>query len=81
MSERPYQFSLRTLLIATSILAMITAMLANFPNFMIAIAMLALWLLDIGSWASWYFAPLTDLRSLKTTEELRRSKMSETIEL
>jgi hypothetical protein len=77
MSKRRFQFSLRTLFIATSILAVLTAMLANFPSFMIAIALVAFWLLDITWWFSWYFSPLKDFRPLTTTEELRRRKLSE----
>jgi hypothetical protein len=77
MSKRRFQFSLRTLLIATTILAVLTAMVANYPNVMIAIGLFALWLLDIELWLSWWFSPLKDLRPLTTTDELRRRQIAE----
>ena len=71
MTKRRFQFSLRTLLIATTVLAVATAMLANHMDFMIAIAMFALWLLDIGSWLSWFGTErFSDLQGRKTTEQV-----------
>jgi hypothetical protein len=70
-----WQFSLRTLLVVTTILAVLTAMLANYLNFMIALIMFALWVLDVGSWLSWWFSPLRDFRPQKTFSEMPRESV------
>jgi hypothetical protein len=81
MLTKPPRFSLRTLLIATTILAVLTAVLANFPNVIIALAMLVLWLLDVGCLVDFYFGPFKeDLEGPKTTEQVRRERRAQGLE-
>jgi hypothetical protein len=65
------------LLIVTTVLAVLTVMLANYLSFMIAMAMFALWVLDVGSWLTWWFSPLRDFRPQKTSKEMPRETMPE----
>jgi hypothetical protein len=39
--------------------------------------MLALWLLNVGSWLSRYFSPLRDFRPLTTSKEVPSHKLSD----
>jgi hypothetical protein len=76
MTTKLPRFSLRTLLIATTVLAVLTAVVANFPNIFIALAMLVLWLLDIGCFVDFYIA-FKDLEGPKTTEQVRREQRAQ----
>jgi hypothetical protein len=76
-TKRRWQFSLRTLLVATTGLAVLTAMVANFPSVMIAVTVVVLWFLDISLFLNWYFSPLEDLRPLKPCKKTRRRELSE----
>jgi hypothetical protein len=76
VSKRRFQFSLRSLLIVTTVLAVLIAMVANHWKVLIGIAMALMWLLDFAGWLYEFVAPFKDLRGSKTTGQVRRERMS-----
>jgi uncharacterized membrane protein len=78
MNNRRFQFSLRTLLIATTIFAVLTAVEASFPRVIMGLAM---WLMGIGFFITCYFAPFKeDLEGPKTTEQVRHERRAQNLE-
>jgi hypothetical protein len=80
MTKPRFQFSLRSLLILTTVLAVLTAMLANHMNVMIGVALFAMWLLDLASWLHPFIAPFKELEGLKTTGQVKRERISQASE-
>ena len=77
MSKGHLQFSLRSLLIVTTVLAVLIAMVANHLKVVIGLALAAMWLLEVASWLYPFVAPFKDLRGSKTTGQVKRERMSE----
>jgi hypothetical protein len=73
MDQRHFQFSLRTSLIMTTVMAGITAVVAIFPSVILG---LAIWLLGIGFLAGCYFAPFKEDLAGSETREQRRERLS-----
>jgi hypothetical protein len=77
MSKRNLQFSLRSLLIVTTVLAVLTALVANHLRVLIGIAIAIMWLLELAFFLYPFAEPFNDLRRTKTTGQVKRERMSE----
>ena len=80
MSKRRFQFSLRSLLIVTTVLAVLIAIVANHWKVLIGIALAAMWLLELAGWLYESVAPFKDLRGPKTAGQVKRERMSKVSE-
>jgi hypothetical protein len=76
MSKRRFQFSLRSLLIVTTVLAVLIAIVANHWKVLIGIALASMWLLELAGWLYEFVAPFKDLQGAKTTGQVKRERMS-----
>jgi hypothetical protein len=80
MSKRHLQFSLRSLLIVTTVLAVLIAIVANHWKVLIGIALASMWLFELAGWLYEFVAPFKDLRGPKTTGQVKRERMSKVSE-
>ncbi|HEX2477273.1 MAG TPA: hypothetical protein VHK01_21130 [Lacipirellulaceae bacterium] len=80
MTNPRIQFSLRSLLIATTVLAVLTAMVANHFKVLIGSAVAAMWILELASWFHPFVAAFKELEGPKASGQVKRERMSKASE-
>jgi hypothetical protein len=76
MSKRRFQFSLQALLIVTTVLAVLIAMVANHWKMLIGIALAAVWVFEFAGWLYEFAVPFKELEGPKTTGQVKRERMA-----
>jgi hypothetical protein len=71
MITNRWQFSLRALLFAITVLAVLIALVANHPKLALGLGLFAVCFLEL---VVWFVPAFMDLRGPKTTEEVRRER-------